>query len=366
MKKYCSFLLALALSLWATLFVGCSSGTSDTAEYLKDLKAESYVTLGEYKGLTLEIAPPYEVTAEDIELYLEFIMGSYPMNVATDGPSRAGDEVVIDFEGKLDGVAFESGSATDLAYTLGSYQFIPDLDAGMVGMSVGETKDIDVTFPDPYTNNPDLAGQLTVFTVTMKSISRSEYVSALSDEYVDFLTGGEMTNVAEFRALLTEELIMEAETNFEYSKSSGIAELVLAAAEFKPLPEGFVNRIATSYSGNLEYYAYYSGTDLASYMIGNGMMQQGEDTTKVIRSIAEDNARRLLAYQVIANIEGLNVSDEELESTIAGLAAENFMTAEAYKEGLDVEGYREFLMTEKVGKFLEENATITTTEVIID
>jgi trigger factor len=356
MKKY--FCLILAAVLLACLCAGCgASATDDSAEYLKDIKAENYVTLGEYKGLSLSLSP-YEVTETDIDGYIEMLMSYYPMVVSVDGPSQSGDEVNIDFVGKLDGVAFENGSATGYTYTLGSYQFISDLDAGMVGMMVGEERDIEATFPDPYSGNPDLAGKLTVFTVTMNSISRTKMDSNFDDEYVVFLTGGEYTNTADFRVVLGEELRLEAENTFEISKADGLAALVLETAEFNELPEGFVARFIASLTNSITYYASMYGMDLETYMYNAGATENYGEGTKVIREIAENNARQYLAYQVIANKEGLNVNDNELDRRIEEAAAAESAPIEQYRASVDLEAYREYLMFEKVSLFLEENATI--------
>jgi trigger factor len=341
-----------------TILSGCgSSGMSDTAEYLHEIRADKYVTLGEYKGIEINIASSV-VTETDIEGYIAYLMMTNPMLIESNGPSAVGDEVNIDFLGKVDGVAFEGGSAEGYTYTLGSYQFIGDLDEGMVGMNVGDVRDIPVTFPDPYQNNPDLSGALSIFTVTMNSIMTPEENAGLTDEYVAWLMSGEMNTVADFRASIEEELRLEAQAAYDTELSNLIADTVMGNAEIKSVPSGYVRRISNSLTSTLSYYASMYGMDLKSYLVAFGMITSDQDPAVIITEQAEASAKHYLTYQAIADIEGLNVSDEEAEAEIAKMAAEYGITVDEYKEGMDVEGYKEYLMLMKVSDFLLANAVV--------
>ena len=357
MKKQITMVL-LAVLL-AGVLDGCGSGKSDTAEYLKDIKADRYVTLGAYKGIEVS-APLPEVTEEDIDATIEYYLMSFPMSEAVDGPTQAGDYVNIDFVGYLDGVAFDKGAAAGYDYTIGSYQFIADLDDGMVGMSVGDVWDIPVRFPDEY-QSEDLAGQDAVFNVTMNSIERAVVDQTLTDEYVIWLTAEleePFSDVAAFRAFIAENIELEAQSRYENEIANLIAEQIIENAEFKSLPAALLARINSSLTANLTYYAQMYGMDLDTYLLLSGMVGADDEVADVIAVQAERSAQRYIAYQAIADVEGLNVSNAEVEDSITEMAEAAGVSVAEYKMGLDYEGYREYLMLERVTAFLNEQAII--------
>ncbi|MCL2050332.1 MAG: trigger factor [Lachnospiraceae bacterium] len=353
MKKY--FTLVLTVILTAVLLAGCSSNYDD-AEYLKDLSAGKIVTLGQYKGIEVFISDIL-VTDEEVDGALAQLLITYPMLLEVDGPGEAGDEVIIDFIGTVDGEAFSGGTAYDNPYTLGSYQFIPDLCEGMIGMSVGDVWDIPVTFPEEY-QNADLAGVLANFQVTMNKIERPSFIPEITDEYVVWFTEGTYADVASFSAYMRENMEYEAEMNYENEIGTQIATAVLDNAEFKALPSAMVNRINEALINQLSYYAMMYGIDIETYMMLAGISGGDVPAEQIIAEQAEQTAKHYLAYQAIADIEGLTITDEDVNLGIAELAAAAGMTVEEYSVGMDVESYREYLMIEKVFDFLLANAVL--------
>ena len=186
--------------------------------YMKDLNAEDYVTLGEYKGVEVTLDEP-EVTDEYLDGYIEYVQQNNAVSTpVTDRAVEMGDVVNIDYVGKIDGVAFDGGSAQGSDLTIGSGQFIDGFEDGCIGMKVGETKDVEATFPDPYKNNPDLAGKVAVFTVTVNSISVEE-IPELTDEYVQSLSLEGCTNVEEYRAYVYDVLLEQQQESYESDKA---------------------------------------------------------------------------------------------------------------------------------------------------
>jgi trigger factor len=312
--------------------------------------------LGEYTGLTVNVAAP-EVTQEAIDEYLEYIVQQNPKYEAVDGPAEAGDAILIDFVGKKDGVAFDGGTAEGCSYTLGSYQFIADLDEGMVGMSAGEVRDVPVTFPEDY-GAAELAGQAAVFTVTVHSVERPAETTVLNDEYVVWLMGGEYNNVADFRTYIEESMWSDAQSAYDNEVLNAIADAVLANATFNAVPAGVVSRINTSLVSTFSYYASIYGLDLATYLMYMGMISSYEEAETVIAEQAELNTKRYVAYQAIADREGISVSDEDVETSLMWQAISSGVSIEEYQAQIDMEGYREYLMLDKVANFLAENNTI--------
>lgn len=350
-----------AIILAAVMLVGllgCGADVSDSAEYLKDIDPDKHVTLGEYKSIEINLAPP-AVTDEDIDNAISAIMQNFPLMESVEGPAEVGDYINIDFVGFIDGEAFPGGSAEGFDYMLGSYQVIPDLDEGMTGMSVGDVRDVPVTFPEVYHNNPELAGQPAVFTVTMNSIERALDDFALTDDYIDWLTEGEYTNIADFRALMSETLWQEAESIYENMLIVQLTEIVLGNAEFKSIPAGIIDRLSNALTETLSYYAMMSGLDVLTYMSLSGIITDDATPETIIKEEAEKTAQHFIAFQAIANNEGLNVTNDEVDAEIALMAEAAGINVIEYRAQMDIEGVREYLMLENVNNFLVDNAVLT-------
>ena len=279
--------------------------------YMKDLNAEDYVTLGEYKGVEVTLDEP-EITDEYLDGYIEYVQQNNAVSTpVTDRAVEMGDVVNIDYVGKIDGVAFDGGSAQGSDLTIGSGQFIDGFEDGCIGMKVGETKDVEATFPDPYKNNPDLAGKVAVFTVTVNSISVEE-IPELTDEYVQSLSLEGCTNVEEYRAYVYDVLLEQQQESYESDKADLAYEKVAAECEFKDAPEAMVTRMNNTLTSNLSSYASMYGVDLGTYVSAMyGGTAEEYETTLLEQS--KMMAQHYLMMQAIADREGLSVSDEELE-----------------------------------------------------
>ena len=329
--------------------------------YMKDLNAEDYVTLGEYKGVEVTLDEP-EITDEYLDGYIEYVQQNNAVSTpVTDRAVEMGDVVNIDYVGKIDGVAFDGGSAQGSDLTIGSGQFIDGFEDGCIGMKVGETKDVEATFPDPYKNNPDLAGKVAVFTVTVNSISVEE-IPELTDEYVQSLSLEGCTNVEEYRAYVYDVLLEQQQESYESDKADLAYEKVAAECEFKDAPDAMVTRMNNTLTANLSSYASMYGVDLGTYVSAMyGGTAEEYETTLLEQS--KMMAQHYLMMQAIADREGLSVSDEELEEQLSQEAQDyGYETVEEYKSLVDVEAFREYLMTQKVLAFLGENAVAVPAE----
>ena len=353
MKKYLALALALVITLCSGLLTGCGGSK---AEYLKDLQADKFVTLGQYIGIEISIPEP-EVTVEELDETMASLLINFPMGVSVDGPSEAGDMINIDFVGTIDGVPFPGGSAEGYEYTLGSYQVIADLEEGMHGMRVGDVWDIPVVFPENY-HSADLAGQPAVFLVTLNSIERPVTMTEMTDEYADWFTGGIYNTVDDLREFMRFNMLSEVISSRNNEITGRIHEAVIDNSEFKKLPEAMVQRINDAITNNLAYYASMYNMDVETYMMLAGLSDGTESIEDALWRQAEQTTKLYLAYQAIADREGLNPTDEELEAGIAQLAEDAGMPLEAYKLGMDINSYREFRMYDRVNTFLIDNAII--------
>ena len=202
-KKLVMVLMAVMVATAALGGCGQKGATTDSSvsaeeekdveisakELLKatDYKVEKYVKLNDYMNMTVELSKDYTVSDADIQSYIEYLMSMYPSYEVSDKKTvESGDVVNIDYVGKIDGEEFSGGSATGQHLEIGSGSFIDGFEDGLIGKTVGETVELNLTFPEDYTNNTDLAGKAVVFTVTINSIdTKKEMVyDDLTDEYV--------------------------------------------------------------------------------------------------------------------------------------------------------------------------------------
>lgn len=329
--------------------------------YLKDINVEDYVTLGEYLGLEITLEEPV-VTDADVDEYIGYVLQNNPVYLEiTDRAVQEGDMVDIDYVGKLDGIAFEGGTGNTSSLVIGSGGFIPGFEDGIIDMEIGDTKDIDATFPDPYLYNPDLSGKTAVFTVTLNGIS-VEQEAELTDEYVaDFDIEG-VTDVESYRTYLHNAMLEQLQSSYELEKSNLVVEAAFANAVFTDTPKEMVERLNNVITNSVASYAQMFGMSVADMVAANygGTAEEYEDT---LYQQAEATAQQYIMLQAIALKEGITVSEQEVEDGLAQEAADyGYTVVEEYKSMVDIEAYREHLMTQKVIRFLSENAVVSGAE----
>lgn len=331
-------------------------GTSEL-KYLTDFEAKDYVTIGEYKGVKVALEEP-DLSDERMEGLLNVALtGRVDSVEVTDRSVKLGDTANIDYEGKMDGVAFEGGTAQGADLTIGSESFIAGFEDGIIGMKIGETKDIELNFPDPYLNNPDFSGKPVVFTVTVNSIS----VPDLTDEYVASLDSEECSTVEEFRSYMYDALREKSQADFEILKINAALEVVEANAVYGDIPKGMLNRVNDALTNNIASYASMYGLDIGdcvAYAYGGS----ADDYQNVLLEQARLMTQRYILMAAIADVEGIEITDAELEESIAGMTAGytdyGYESEEAFRETIDEDAYRESLLVQEVAGFLGENAVL--------
>lgn len=353
----------LASSLFLT---ACGS-----REYLKDIKAEKYVTLGNYKGVEVSVQKT-EVPEGAVEKFIEnnFLTPKAEKVPVTGRPVQSGDVVNIDFVGYQDGVAFDGGTGTDFDLTIGSGQFIDGFETGLIGANEGDQVSLNLSFPDPYSPNPDLAGAPVVFEVTVNSISENK-LPELTDELVKQLGEegyqvGTCQTAAELRDWIRELYDQSAESDYENRLEMALASAIMDSSTFQELPEEMVERFANSVENTVSAEAASEGMTLAQYM----QLYQGLDEAGYKAVFAENGermAKQYVMYQAIADQEGLAPTEEEVaEETDAIMTFYNYSSEEELKKNVDMEAIGEDLMRKKVVAFLIENGNIQTTAATTD
>lgn len=364
MKRKIYVLAAVVVS--SLFLTACGS-----KEYLKDIKAEKYVTLGNYKGVEVSVQKT-EVPEGAVEKFIEnnFLAPKAEKVPVTGRPVQEGDVVNIDFVGYQDGVAFDGGTGTDFDLTIGSGQFIDGFESGLIGANEGDQVTLDLSFPDPYTPNPDLAGAPVVFEVTVNSISESK-MPELTDELVKQLSAdgynvGTCQTAAELRDWIRELYDQSAESDYENRLETALASTIMDSSTFQELPDEMVERFTKSVENTMSAEAAKAGMTLAQYM----QLYQGLDEAGYKAAFAENGermAKQYVMYQAIADQEGLSPTEEEIaEETDAIMTFYNYSSEEELEKSVDMKAIREDLMRKKVVAFLIENGNIQTTATTTD
>lgn len=327
----------------AGLLTACGKSPEEM-QYLSDIKAKDYVILGNYEELEVEVAEP-EVTEGYLDGYIEYLLMNSAAYEPVSGRSvQTGDVVNIDFEGKMNGVAFAGGTAEGYDLTIGSGQFIAGFEDGVIGMEIGETKDLDLSFPDPYKPNPDLSGAPVVFTVTVNSISEPR-TPELTDEYVAGLNLEGCETVEDYRNYLYDGLLEQAQASYEEEKMDAALTAMMENSVFEEPPEGIVNRLNDMLVSNAQAYANLSNLEIGDY-VSRAYGGSAEDYAETLKEQASDMARSYIMVSAIADKERIKVTDDELTESLNG------------RSGVDEEAYREYLLMRKVGEFLAEKAAV--------
>lgn len=321
----------LAAGILAAVFflTGCSGELSN-----------DYVTISQYKDMEIEKEEPKAVTDDQVEVYIQSVQESKAeTKEITDRAAELGDTAVIDYEGKRDGVAFEGGTDTNYPLGLGSGAFIPGFEEAIVGHNIGETFDIPLTFPEPYDNNPDLAGQEVVFTVTLHSLARRE-VPELDDAFVKSVSETSKTveeYKKEIRSSLEEEVQKEADNAFEESAWNAVLENTVV----NRYPREELQKIAAKIREDYEGIAQSYEMDFEDFL--EAAMQMDEDTFQAEAS--KEAKRRVKEAQIISLIaekEDVDLSDEAKEPMYELLAEEReFDSAESLKKAIKEAGAEE-------------------------
>ena len=313
---------------------------------LPEYDASEYVTLGEYKGLTVEVSP-VEVTDEQVMDQI----ASETKQTLTEGTVESGDTVNIDYVGKMDGEEFDGGSAEGYDLEIGSCTFIDGFEDGIIGMQVGETKDLELKFPEEY-HSEDLAGKDVVFTVTVNSISR---VPELTDEVADSIVEG-MTAEA-YQESVRQDLEDQAKESQKTEAEQKLLQAVYDNATINGYPEEnlqYTMKRATDY---YEWLASMYGMSLDDYLTNYGMTQ--DEFKEQLQPVAEEALGEEMTLLAIAKEENIEVSDQEYQDGLARYAETQGLDDPSKLEESYGENYiRNSLLQEKVLEFLYENATI--------
>ena len=309
-----------------------------------------YVTIGEYKGLELT-RTSQSVTDDDVQAEINYNLEDNGTEVK-DGTVENGDTVTINFTGTIDGKEFDGGSAEDYELVVGDGEMIDGFEDGIVGMKSGETKELDLTFPDDYYEE-SVAGKAVVFKVTLQKFTRP---AELTDEWVAENT--EYKTVDEYRAAVKTQLEDTAVQTADYELYSDAWNEVQAASEIKDYPKEDVDAAKKSYQELNEKYVKDAGMEMADFLESQGMSE--EDYESECQQYAESKVEQNLIVQGIMDAEGLSIDDEETQKLKDDLIEEyGFASIDEMIETYGEQEVNESLALLRVERFIVDNANVT-------
>lgn len=283
------------------------------------------ITLGEYKNLDVE-HKEVKVTDEELEEELKRRLADNAELVLKDEAAEKGDTVVIDFEGFVDGKAFDGGKAENHSLELGSGQFVPGFEDQLIGAKAEEQREVKVTFPSNYPeglNDKDATFKVVVHEVKTKKVPE------LNDEFVADLDIKDVHNVEEYREFVKKDLLEKAEKNEKSRFFDALLDKIVANATVK-IPEEFVNEEVENMFNNLKAQVEQNGLDMDAYFkITNS---KEEDVKAKMAVDARKNIERFFVLDEVGKKEKIEVNDAAIELEIAKMAEQYGMPAEKIKE----------------------------------
>ena len=327
-------------------------GTGKNLQFTCEVFVKPDVTLGEYKGVEVKKEHTL-VTEDDVNAEIEKERNKQAAEVSVDDRAVAeGDTVNLDYSGSVDGVKFAGGTAEGQTLKIGSHTFIPGFEEQMVGMNIGEEKDLNVTFPTEY-HAPDLAGKEAIFHVKVNSITETQ-LPALDDDFAKDIS--EFDTLDAYKADVRAKLEAQAAERDNNAFTNAVIEKVMANATVE-IPDAMVERQIDSMVRNFEARLAQQGLKLADFMKYTG--QDEKSFRNQYRDQAEKSVRANLVLEAVENIEKFEAAEEEIDAEIEKFAKQIGQNVEDLKKNL-TEGDREYfkadVIRDKAVKFLCDNA----------
>lgn len=341
MKKKMAALAAGACAI-AILVTGCSKEISN-----------DYITVKQYKGVEVEKADPVAVTDEEVESYIQAqLEQNAESEEITDRAVETGDTATIDYEGKVDGVAFDGGTSTDYPLEIGSGTFIPGFEDGIIGHNIGETFDVNVTFPAEY-QSTDLAGKDAVFTVTIKSLSKSN-VPELSDEFVKKVSK-ESATVEDYKKEVKSLLEENNKASAEETLVSNAWAVLMENVEVKKYPTEELQEMIKTIDSQYQQYAGMYGVEFDEFL--ETYMGMDEDTYNTqLSKAAKSQIQQEMVIELILEKEKLGLSDDELQKKYEEYAETyGYESVDAMIEDAKEEELKKMADREIVQKWVADN-----------
>ena len=305
------------------------------------------VKLGQYKGLEAPRAE-VKVMAADVNARLKEMAERNARMAAVERAVKKGDTANIDFEGFDNGVPFEGGKGESFDLEIGSGSFVPGFEEQLIGMTAGEEKDIDITFPENYT--PELAGKPVVFHVKVNEVKVKE-VPAIDDEFAKDVS--EFDTLKELKADLKKKITAERKEAAQHAFEDALMQKVAEGIECE-IPQEMIDMQADRMLGNFKQQMASQGIAFEQYLQMTGSTE--EEFKAQAYGPATEQVRMDLAIEAIVKAEGIEASEEEIEAEIKNVAEKYGMDLETVKKFLPAEQVAEQVIREKVIKVVADSA----------
>ena len=319
---------------------------------IEGINVEDYVETFDVNDVTLAKAD-LEFTDAEVEEDIQSQLENFKeLNTDKKLEVKSGDDVSIDYVGTMDGEEFEGGSAEDYTLTIGSGSFIEGFEDQLIGTHPGDQVTVNVTFPDPYENNPDYAGKDASFAVTVKGIYQ---LGEFTDEFVQKNLSDKAQTVDEYKQYLKD-------TNYQTNLENAITEYVTNNVSAKKYPKDYLKHLKSlqmtideeefNYMAQM-YAAYGMNFDYSNVMQYKGAANSDE-YEKILQEAAEKACLNNMAYQDLAADAGITISDEDYEN----FKTDNQITDEVEEMYGKAYMIQQYVLPEKVRDYIEEHVTV--------
>ena len=329
-------------------------GAGKNLKFTCEVFVKPDVTLGEYKGVSVKKETTV-VTDVEVDARVEEERNKQATETEVEGRAVIeGDTVNLDYAGTVDGVAFAGGTAQDQTLKIGSGSFIPGFEEQMIGMNIGEEKDLQVTFPEKY-HAEELAGKAAVFHVKVNSITETQ-LPALDDDFAKDIS--EFDTLDEYKADIRAKLEAQAAERDNNNFTNAVIEKVLENATVE-IPEAMIERQIDSMMRDFEYRLMGNGLKLDDFLkyTGSDMKAFREN----YRGQAEKSVKAHLVLEAIEKAEAIDATQEQIDKQLEAFAAQTGKTVEEFKASLsesDIEYFKADAIRDNCVKFLADNAKI--------
>ena len=323
-------------------------GDDDSVTLVIETDLYPEVTLGQYKGLEVEKTDA-EVSESEIDAEVERMAQNVARITTVDRAAAEGDTAVIDFEGFKDGVAFAGGKGEDYELKLGSHTFIPGFEEQVVGMSAGEEKDVNVTFPENY-HEKSLAGAPVVFKVKVREVKET-VVPEKDDEFVKDVS--EFDTMAELRADIEKRIRDEKQAGIDRAFENAAIEKAVANMTVE-IPDSMVEEELERQMERMDYELRSQGASLEAYaqMMGGNL----DNIKNSLRPGALSSVKTNVMLDAVVDAEKIEVTEEECEEEYGKLAESYKLDVEKVKEILDLDGMKGDLQVRKAARLIADSA----------
>lgn len=369
MKKRILTGVIASITVLTAVMSGCSK-IEDNSRKLSDYS--DYVTLGEYKGLEIEVEPADVTEKQMKEARQEVIDALTTQKEIKEGTVKDKDDINLDFTGYLDGKEFEGGSTDGKGYdyTIGG-GFIKDLNDQLIGLEVGKEYELECTFPKDY-GKEELNGKDVIFKVTVNCIYGEDIVPEYNDALVKQYTDGDYTTVEAYEKYLKDTIYEQNVANQKSAYEASLWSTIIEKCERNGYPEdkldNFYNKYYSYYKDYYSYVASMYGMNYEDFLKANNMTDA--KVQENCMSSAKNELEYLMVANAIAKAEKISLSDKEMES-LENSIIEEYSYADIAEFESEYAGYSENYLYEtfifdEVCKFLEEENTMVITDAVKD